>query len=299
MIEVLSPGAWSTIQDQGRRRLSHLGVSASGAADPVSFFIANRLVENVENAAVVEMTLKGGVFKFQLPASFAITGGDFQPTLDGKPILNWQTHRAESGSILELKQARSGIRAYLAVSGGLTTEIILGSRSSMESHRLKTGDLLSISQGKQPRLWRSRFSLKTGSEEVVRFTEGADWDIFSIELQNQFMKQKFLVTAQSNRKGVCLENSIGKLDELSEQLTEGVCAGTVQVPPSGKPIILMNDQQTTGGYPQIAQVISADLTVLGQCRPGSNLLFQKVNIETAFAERVSLKQNMMKSVEPL
>lgn len=299
MIEVLSPGAWTTIQDEGRYRLSHSGISPAGAADPVSFRLANLLVENPPNSAAIEMTLMGGKFRFLTPVSFAITGGDFEPILDGKSVPLGQTCRAQKGSVLQLLHARRGIRGYLAVSGGIATPTILGSRSPLGTERLQLGDLIPIGPFTEPSLWRTTYSARMSPTETIRFTEGADWELFSLESQVRFVSENFSVSPQSNRQGLRLQESLGENNDLGEQLTEGVCTGTVQVPPSGKPLILMNDQQTTGGYAQIAQIIQADKSVLAQSRPGSILRFQKVTLETAWAEFIALEKELNASLERL
>ncbi len=299
MIEVLSPGAWTTIQDQGRYRLSHLGISAGGAADPISLRLANLLVENPPHAAAIEMTAIGGKFRFQKAVTFALMGGDFAPTLNGQRIAIGQSFLAESGSVLELSQARKGIRAYLAVAGGIITPMILGSRSSLGLEKLQAGDLIPVGESKTKSFWRTSFELCLAPSQILRFTEGADWELFSADAHQRLTSETFIVSPQSNRQGIRLQTSLeGSLD-LEERLTEGVCWGTLQVPPSGKPIILMNDLQTTGGYAQIAQVIKADFSGLGQCRPGCGLRFEKISLEEAWAEAVALEERLKASLERL
>lgn len=291
-IVVEAPGLFTTVQDLGREGFGLLGVSASGAADAISLRIGNRLVGNPDGAAALEMTLVGGAFRFERPAIIAVTGSDFAPSLDGVPLPMWSSVEIQKGQTLKFGPSRSGARGYLCIQGGIAVEPFLGSASThvlsglggLEGRALRKGDRLeigaanSLARGK----WLSSKALeKLQPRKIIRVTEGPQSDWFSERAWRTFCGSVFRVTEQSNRMGIRLEGPVIPLGGSREMITEGVSLGAIQVPPLGQPIILFVEQQTTGGYPKIANVISADLHSVGQLRPRDEIRFERIEMGEA------------------
>ncbi len=314
VIEVLEPGLFTTVQDLGREGFGPLGVSPSGAADAISLRLGNRLVGNAEGAAGLEMTLLGGSFEFPDGAVLALAGSDFGATLDGKPVELWTSFEAKPGQVLRLGPTRSGARCYLCVRGGVEVELFLGSSSTHvlsglgghEGRALRKGDVLQIGPANmdgQKRTGKNACSTRgtqasgparKGSlsaralanlrpRKVLRVTLGPQSDWFTEAALKTFYASTFQVAEESNRMGIRLQGSVIPAPAGGEMISEGVSLGAIQVPEGGLPIILFVEQQTTGGYPKIANVISVDFHSLGQLRPRDEIRFERVERETARA----------------
>ena len=295
VIEVRAPGMLTTVQDLGREGFGPMGVSASGAADPVALRIGNRLVDNAEGAAGLEMTLLGGTFIFPAREVVALTGVDFSATLDNQPVELWSSAEAQPGQTLRLGPTRAGARCYLCVRGGIDVKLFLGSASThllsglggIEGRALRKGDVLKIgTAGGGFRTFRKRKVAGRALEKllprkVLRVTAGPQSDWFSPEAQNIFYRSAYRVAEESNRMGLRMDGAAITTALGGEMISEGVSLGAVQITASGLPIILFVEQQTTGGYPKIANVISADLSSLGQLRPRDEVRFEQVEMETA------------------
>lgn len=307
-ILVQAPGLFTTVQDLGREGFGPMGVSASGAADALSLRVGNRLAGNPEGAAALEMTLVGGAFTFERAAVFAVAGADFGPSLDGISLAMWTSAQAQEGQTLVLGHSHSGARSYLCVQGGIAVEPFLGSASThvlsglggFEGRALRKGDRLEI--GTAHSLFRKGTLSPKALERlrphnVLRVTEGPQSDWFADSAWEMLCVSTFRVAEQSNRMGIRLEGSPVPIDVRREMITEGVSLGAVQVTPSGQPIILFVEQQTTGGYPKIANVIAADLHSLGQLRPRDEVRFER--IEMAEARRLLMEQEELLASEEL
>jgi len=292
VIEVQEPGLFTTVQDLGREGFGPLGVSASGAADATSLRLGNRLVGNAEGAAGLEMTLLGGTFQFPDGGLVALTGSDFGATLDGKPVSLWSSFEARSGQALRLGSTRSGARSYLCVHGGIEVKLFLGSASTHilsglgghEGRSLQKGDVLKVgpASGAVRKRRLSAQALKAVEpRKVLRLTPGPQSDCFSETSQRLFYASRYRVAEESNRMGIRLEGAAIPAPAGAPMISEGIALGAIQVPDGGQPIILFVEQQTTGGYPKIANVISADLHCLGQLRPRDEVRFERVDWETA------------------
>ena len=317
-IEVLSPGLLTTVQDLGREGFGPIGVSPSGVADPIALRIGNRLVGNTEGAAGLEMTLLGGSFQFQGACVAALTGSDFGATLDGVPVPAWESFEAKTGQTLRLGPTRSGARCYLCVRGGIATKLFLGSASTHllsglgghEGRALRKGDVLKIGNAPEgEKKETSKSACSTGSthdsnrarrvlpkalellapRKVLRVTPGPQASWFPKAAQKVFYGSTYRVGEESNRMGLRLEGPVvseGAHGDASakvrrEMISEGVSLGAIQIAAGGLPIILFVEQQTTGGYAKIANVISADLHSLGQLRPRDEIRFELVSFATA------------------
>lgn len=297
VIQVLEPGLLTTVQDLGREGYGPLGVSPSGAADKISLRMGNRLLANNQGAAGLEMTLLGGTFTFPEGAVVALAGSDFGATLDEKPAEMWRAHRVKAGQVLRLGPTRSGARCYLCVQGGIDVELFLGSASTHvlsglgghEGRALRKGDVLKIGTRyvKSMAPWSAsmpdrEWALSPRTMEVLEprkaicVTDGPQSSWFSEAAKRAFYESMYRMAEDSNRMGIRLEGAAIPAPAGGEMISEGVALGAIQVPEGGQPIILFVEQQTTGGYPKIANVISADFHRLGQLRPRDEIRFQRV-----------------------
>jgi antagonist of KipI len=267
---VQSPGLLTTVQDLGRFGYGPLGVSPCGAADPVALRLGNRLVGNPDSAPALEMTLLGGTFQFPDGAEVAVTGSDF-----GVPV--WASRRIEPGETLVFGPTRGGARCYLCVRGGVAVPRFLGSASTQLAagigRRLRAGDVLPI--GETAGAFRPCAVYGPPvPRKALRVTAGPQADWFAADIR----RAEYRVTENSDRAGLRLAGPpVEQLDPARTMITEGVPLGAVQVPPGGQPIILFVDQQTTGGYPKIANVIAADVASAGQLRPRDTIRFEPVS----------------------
>jgi biotin-dependent carboxylase-like uncharacterized protein len=266
MIEVLAAGPLTTVQDRGRPGWAHLGVPPSGAADPRALALGNRLVGNDAGAAALEATLSGPRLRFRAAALVAVTGAETE--VSNKPF------EVGAGEVLELGRFLSGVRAYISVRGGIDVEPVLGSRSTdllsgLGPSQLKEGDVLPI--GPEPTTSPQDVEPPgpLPAEPVLRLLLGPRDDWFAPNA----VAAPWRVSPSSNRVGVRLEGPRIERIRHEELLSEGLVTGALQVPPSGQPILLLNDHPTTGGYPVIGVVHAEDLPLVGQLRPGQRLSF--------------------------
>ncbi len=297
LIEVRAPGLLTTVQDLGRAGFGTMGISPSGAADPIALRIGNRLAGNADGAAALEMTLAGGAFLFPERSVVALAGSDFGATIDDVAVEMWTAFEIRAGQTLKMGATRSGARCYLCVRGGMDVKLFLGSASThllsglggYDGRALRKGDVLKIGiAGGTFRTFRKKrvagWALKQlAPRKVLRVTDGPQSDWFAAEAQKKFYATTYRLTEESNRMGLRLEGAAIALAAGGEMISEGVSLGAIQITSGGLPIILFVEQQTTGGYPKIANVISADLGSLGQLRPRDEIRFEKVEMETARA----------------
>ena len=298
----LAPGLQTTVQDLGRLGYGAQGVSPSGAADPISLRIGNRLLGNPANAAALEMTLMGGSFLFTEAAAVSLTGSDFGATLDGAAVPNWVAFRVTPGQTLKIAHTRTGARCYLCVQGGVVVPTLLGSASThllsglggVEGRALRKGDVVASGAPHAPRLARVdpkrlnevapvRTQMEAPADLVLRVTAGPQASRFTGSPTGAFYAGTYAVTEEANRTGIRLEGPAIEDPSKSQMISEGVALGAIQIPAGGQPIILNVEQQTAGGYPKIANVISADLATLGQLRPRDKVRFELVSIADAIA----------------
>jgi biotin-dependent carboxylase-like uncharacterized protein len=240
----------------------------------------------------LEMTLLGGTFVFPEGTTLALTGSDFGATLDGAPVNPWTSFEVKRGQTLRVGPTRSGARCYLCAEGGIEVTPLLGSASTHllsglgghEGRALRKGDMLKIGEATGPyrKRWVAASALKDLSpRKIFRVTPGPQCDWFPESSQSTFYSNPYRVAEESNRMGLRLEGAPLREGAHGEMISEGVSLGAVQIASGGLPIILFVEQQTTGGYPKIANVISADLSSLGQLRPRDEIRFERVDWETA------------------
>lgn len=315
-LSIIGPGLLTTLQDLGRHGYQRQGIVVSGAMDSSALRIANLLVGNSEREAALEITLAGPVLQFHKDTVIAICGGDLSASCLGHRLPLWRPLLMRRGTRLEFGKARSGCRAYLAVAGGFAVEPILGSKSTYlrgnlggyQGRALQNGDVLAFGP-------KSEFAIRieeklqkiaslrpdspfstTGwqvsrdllpayrNNPTVRVVKGRQFEVFTKESRQQIFSTAYQVTPQSDRMGYRLQSVQGAaltVSERSEMISEAVAFGTIQIPPEGQPIVLMADRQTTGGYPKIAEVITVDLPVLAQMKPGESVRFIPVEVTEA------------------
>ena len=293
VIQVQAPGLLTTVQDLGREGFGPMGVSPSGAADPISLRLGNRLVGNAESAAGLEMTLLGGTFLFPQGAILALTGSDFGATLDGAAVAMGRSFEVAPRQTLRLGPTRSGARCYLCRSRRNRRANFSAERFDAHFERTRrfrrpaaTGRRCAAYRIRATNLFRKRaiapqISERFSPRKILRVTPGPQFDWFPESSLQSFYEGTYRVGEQSNRMGLRLEGTPVAPRQTGEMITEGVSLGAIQVPAGGLPIILFVDQQTTGGYPKIANVISADLHRVGQLRPRDEIRFEQVAFETA------------------
>jgi antagonist of KipI len=278
MIEVKSPGLFTTVQDLGRMGFGPLGVSPSGAGDPMALRIGNRLVGNPEGAAALEMTLLGGTFLLAEERWVAFTGAS----------LDWTPRLLRAGETLRTPPMPDGARIYLCVAGGIDVPLFAGSASThilsglggFEGRALRKGDRLRVGPVVgPPRRLRTGVGPLLEHRKTLRVTRGPQWDWFD---PAALFAAPCRVTDDSNRLGLRLQG-VGFAGAHGKMISEGVPLGAIQVPAGGQPIILFVEQQTTGGYPKIANVIAADLPSVGQLRPRDEVRFELVTPAVARA----------------
>ena len=295
MLTIHKSGMQTTVQDLGRTGFQKYGVVASGAMDSYALRMANLLVGNEENAAALEITLMGPLIQFDEDHVISICGGDLTPQLDGKAVKSWRAITAMKGQTLTFGKLRSGSRCYMAVAGGISVPEVMGSRSTYlraklggyQGRALESGDQLAIGDAGaaqksavQDESWFVP-SPPYSSEPVIRVMKGRQFDLFSEESRKHFFSEAFSVNSQSDRMGYRLDGPRLVLAEAQEMISEAVVFGSIQVPSDGNPIILMADRQTAGGYPKIAEVITVDLPLISQLKPGDCLRFKEVSVEEA------------------
>jgi len=321
-IHVHKPGLLSTLQDAGRYGYQKYGVIVSGAMDPFAHRTANWLVGNEEDEATMEMTVIGPVLYFAEAALIAICGSNLQPRIDGVSVPLWRPVYVKAGTTLQFASSREGCRSYLAVAGGFNVPRQMASYSTylragiggFEGRALKERDQLQVkpasalSRSIQQRLssrmdgdapfgtisWRVSYELLPAyaANPEIRVNAGAQYDLFEPASLEALLTAEFVVQPQSDRMGYRLTGKPLMMIERKEMLSEPVTFGTMQVPPDGNPIVLMADRQTTGGYPKVAQVISADLPLLAQAQIGSRIRFKLINLYEAQEAHLKMELNV-------
>ena len=298
-VKVLRPGLLATIQDLGRHGYQRYGVIVGGAMDNYSLRLANLLVGNEEGEAALEVTLFGTSLQFEKDMLIALTGGDLLATIDEEHAPMWRPLFVKKGSLLQFKSAIKGCRAYVSFAGGIAVPEVMESKSTylrakiggFQGRALQKGDVFEcgeisaiaqsfISQSKKRnshRTWSVSCNplLNLQQTQTIRLLKGNEFERFDKESRHALFNRPYTLTAQSDRMGSRLKGCTLSLSEEFELLSEGVTYGTIQVPPNGQPIVLMADRQTTGGYPKIGQVISADLPRLAQLQPGATIHFKE------------------------
>jgi antagonist of KipI len=281
-VSILRPGLLTTVQDLGRWGHQSLGVPVSGPMDPVAHRVANALVGNPVDAATLETTLIGPDLRFGQETVVAIAGGDLWPMLDGAEVPIGAPFRCPSGSVLRFGDRRSGARAYVAFDGGIEVDPVLGSRSThvmsriggLQGRALRAGDRVALGPPTARAKTRPFSAPRAKDGARLRVLPGPQADHFGGSALDALQRKRFTISAQSDRMGYRLLAAAIEGRRLGDMISDVMLVGGVQIPPSGEPILLMADRQTTGGYPQLAVVITADLPLAAQLGPGDWVEFE-------------------------
>ena len=304
-VRVIRGGMLTTIQDSGRWGYQSRGVPVAGPMDPVSHRLANALVGNDRGAATLEVTLLGPELEFEDERVVAVTGADFEITLDSKPALAGAPFMVSAESRLRFGQRRRGARAYLAIRGGVAVPPVLGSRAThlisamggVGGRALKAGDRLPLGVAEVMRPTAApladRLVPLPAHPARLRVLPGPQADAFATEAFSALQSAPYTVGQQSDRMGFRLEGPPLAHARGADIISDATPLGVLQVPASGQPILLMADRQTTGGYPKIATVISADLAVAGQLGPGDTIVFSVCDPHEAMAALIAQERALM------
>ena len=292
--EILRPGVNTTIQDKGRYNLYHIGISVSGAIDQRNYKLANRLVGNNLDEAVIEFAYQGPHLRLKnANINFAITGDIFFKIIrknskieDGECYRNYLLEEGDQLDIISTKKSAYG---YLSVSGGLELKKLWKSYSintiakigPNNGNKYSSNDKIFITKSDVKKFLEKRINYKPLIDNTVRVIKGTNFEYFTKKAIENFFNEEFLVTNLADRMGMRLRGH--KIENIKNTniKSEGLVKGVIQVPADGNPIIMLSDHGTIGGYPKIANVISADLDTVGQFTPGTNINFKEVSLEEA------------------
>lgn len=293
MINVIDPGLQTTVQDLGRPMHQINGFPASGAMDQQALQTANLLVGNSPYAAALEFSLTGPTLRFMATTFIALTGAEFNAQLNDQPIKGYRCLQVHMGDVLKIGPAIKGRIGYLAIAGGLHLPLVLDSRSTtlrlklggLNGRALVSGDRLPIESRPTMVSYYHRHATApelpdAGKPTVIRVLKGPQWDQFDDADHERFLTETYTVTNQSDRMGYRLQGATIQTKQES-MLSAATVMGGLQVPANGEPIALMADRQTTGGYPLLAVVITADLSKLVQCRPKQQIRFELIELDAA------------------
>ena len=322
-IRVINSGLMTTIQDKGRMGYQASGMQVSGDMDQYSASIANALVGNDDNAALLECTYMGPELEASEDVLVAVTGGEPRVLVDNRPVHAYESLILHKGQHLKVASMEAGTRAYIAIDGGIDVPLVLGSHSTnlklgiggAEGGRLYNGEVLNTGKPSElakaiisgahhirrtdhefmahHHLWQEH---NHGDSHEIRIVLGPQEDYFTPEAVKALDGAAYTVSNDSDRMGYRLEGQVIQRAAQRDMITDGIVFGSIQVPPNGQPIIMMADHQTTGGYPKIATVISADLPLLAQCSPGSKIIFRVISVEEAQDIYVKFRQAMKEQI---
>ena len=291
MIRVLDPGAQTTVQDLGRPRQLRYGIPPSGPVDRRAFVLANRLVGNPDGAAALECTVLGPRFEARALCAIAVTGASMPIAVNGAHAPAWTTLLLQAGDVVKLGAARTGVRAYIAFSGGIDVPPVLGSRATylrgrlggLEGRALRREDTLRLVPAPLPTVRRVRGDRipEVESEPAIRVVLGPQADRFTPEGIQALLDGPYEMLPQSDRMGARLRGPRITHARGHDIISDGIALGSIQVPGDGQPIVLLVDRQSTGGYTKVATVCSFDIGRLGQVKPGQRLRFRAVELSEA------------------
>ncbi|GIR99849.1 MAG: biotin-dependent carboxyltransferase family protein [Flavobacteriales bacterium] len=277
MIKVIQPGLFTTIQDGGRHGYRNIGIPTSGFMDQESAWAANKIVDNDREESLIEITLKGPTLLFNNNCTISITGGDFNPLINGMPIKMYESINVKLGDTLKINNTKNGARCYLAISGGIDVKSIFGSKSFLsnitESYYLRKGDEIKISDNFNNKILKKN-KLKFKLNRSMDVFKGPEFDLLSIKVKNILFENEFTIRSNSRMAYNLDEKAqIG----IKSIISSPVMPGSVQLTPSGKIIILHRDCQTIGGYPRILQLDTNSLNNLSQLKSNDKIKFSLIS----------------------
>ena len=276
MIKVIQPGLFTTIQDGGRHGYRNIGIPTSGFMDQESAWAANKIVDNDREESLIEITLKGPTLLFNNNCTISITGGDFNPLINGMPIKMYESINVKLGDTLKINNTKNGARCYLAISGGIDVKSIFGSKSFLsnitESYYLRKGDEIKISDNSNNKILKKN-KLKFKLNRSMDVFKGPEFDLLSMKVKNILFENEFTIRSNSRMAYNLDEKAqIG----IKSIISSPVMPGSVQLTPSGKMIILHRDCQTIGGYPRILQLDTNSLNNLSQLKSNDKIKFSLI-----------------------
>lgn len=294
-MKVIKPGLCTTIQDIGRIGYQQYGIPVSGVMDEFAFRVANFLVEADENNAVLEIPYLGPTLEFDFDVTIAITGANLNPKINGQDITMWRSMNIKKGDVLTFSSMKSGARAYLAFAAEIDVPLVNGSKSTLlksklggfEGRQLNIGDVVNFKNPKlveKRKILASKYIPQYLKSEEIRVVLGPQDDYFTEKGIKTFLNSEYEITKEADRMGMRLEGEFIEHKNKADIISDAAVFGSIQVPGNGKPIILLADRQTTGGYTKIATVIKADLPKLAQMITGNKIRFKNLNIEEAEQE---------------
>lgn len=306
---IIRGGILTTVQDYGRKGYQQYGVSVGGAMDRYSLALANILVGNERHEAALEITLSGLSLQFEMDTMFALTGADLGPLLNNQKVGMYQTVLGKKGDILSFNSVNKGMRAYMAVMGGIDVPQVMGSKSTYlmgkiggyKGRKLSEGDVIATNKLLNPLNYQFRSIPRdlipnyTESHEI-RVIMGPEDEAFTAKGIEAFLNSPYKLTTQLDRMGYRLEGQAIEHKNSADIVSAGINWGAIQVPGHGQPIIMMSDRQTTGGYTKIANVISVDLHYLAQLKPGDSITFKKISIEKAHELLIEQEQRIVRLI---
>jgi antagonist of KipI len=295
----------TTVQDAGRWGYQSRGVPVAGPMDPVSFRLANAIVGNRRDAAALEVTLLGPELVFDEARTVAVTGAEFDVTVDDAEVASNSPVSVRAGGKLRFGRRHRGARAYVAVDGGIDVAAILGSRAThvisgmggLNGRPLRSGDRLPLGATSGfAKAWSPTLPVVPlpGTHAHVRVLPGPQQDLFTPDALDTLRSAPYVIAQNSDRMGFRLEGPRLTHAGSPDIISDATPLGVLQVPASGQPILLMADRQTTGGYPKLATVITADLAVAGQLAPGDTLSFDLCTPRQAIAALIAQEQALQR-----
>ena len=305
-LRVIKPGLLTTIQDRGRFHYQKWGVPVAGAMDDYALRVGNLLVGNDVGECCLEITILGPEIEFFKPGVVALTGADLGAKLNDRHCKPWASFQVDKGAVLRFTGNRNGCRAYLAAAGGFKVSSVLESKATflrasiggMDGRALREGDELEINVPVKNYKFIGKalpveYRNIPAYPQTVRVVLGPQDDAFTQEGINTFLQSKYMVTHESDRMGCRLEGPKIQHHNGPDIISDGIAAGSIQVPGNGKPIVMMADRQTAGGYAKIATVITPDLWKLAQAKPGDYLRFTSFTLAQAH-EAYKEYENLLK-----
>jgi biotin-dependent carboxylase-like uncharacterized protein len=301
-MRILQPGI-TLIEDSGRFGYQAFGMATAGACDPYAYRLGNVLVGNRGGEASLEFTLMGPTIEFEEVVTFALTGGDFTPTLNDLPVPLWHSCKAVPGDTLALGGVVSGRIGYLAVAGGIDVPVVMGSRSTylrgriggLDGRALRKGDILPVGTGgagTPGRQLDDAYMPLYPTEITATVVLGPQDDWFTEHGIAAFLGNAYEVTNSSDRMGYRLQGETIQHVKGTDIISDGIPLGAVQVTGDDQPIIMLADHQTTGGYTKIATVVTPDITKVAQASLGSLIRFKAVSVREANEEYRRYEERM-------
>lgn len=292
---IINPGLYTTVQDRGRWGYQEYGMPVTGAMDDYSLRLANILVGNDEYDAVLETTLNGPEISFNTNVVAAITGANMMPRVNGFTVPMWRSLKLSKGDVLSFDMVRAGTRGYISFAGGLDIPTVMGSRSTYvrgaiggyEGRKLKSNDEINVRDKDFPieqlagRVIPQQYIPQYDDSCIIRAVPGPQDDCFTEESIEKFFSSEYEITKEADRMGYRLSGPQLMHKDGADIISDGINLGSVQVPGHGMPIVMMSDRQTTGGYTKIATVISSDIPVMAQLKPGNKVKFVRIDVRKA------------------